>query len=785
MKYILESKFLPVLALFSLFMLGSVNEAKACHALPIDNFQVEYIIDGGTGDTLGITIDGESNSATCGCSNIYWMDIEIRCLEEPFDGAAFAPAFYGPLDTHPYFQSDQLNKTGCNQEAYPQTTVSFVPGDPNFSDLCPGVEYKVRVRENHNSDVGTWSTPQTFVYPGSLPVFNLTTLTADPNPVCPGEDVDLEVQTTGGCGLAIEYEWYSAPDDNGSPLLPWTFVGNGNPITVTPSQDTWYKVVATDLCSEQSDSTGNGVPEILVEMLPPPDAGTASISDTVVCQGETVDLDLVDEEGDIQWQISTNNGATWSNIAGQTSNSFTSNPINVTTCFRAEVSGCNQINYTDELCVTMSPFPTADFDFDGTCSDYPTEFTDQSSANADTYSWDFGDGFGSTDSDPTYEYPETGDYEVTLIVLNEDGCGDTISKPITIYRTPEAGFISDSVCFLELNPFTNTSELNDPFDDDEITNYNWTFGDGNTSTQENPNHGYVEEGVYTVTLITTTNNGCSDTITSSATVWPLPQPEIDFDDNCQLTPVDFEDLSTISNQFTQNDIVAWDWNFGDGNTSTEQNPTNIYQDVGGYEINFTAISSNGCENSLTDSINIIEITDVSFFNDPTGGHIPLEVDFYNTSSGSDSYEFDFGNGDTDWSETPDTITVWYYEPGTYTIVLTGENEFCSNQDTAILIVDDYPDLEFNIPNVFTPNNDGVNDLLHFDLDNVARVEVRIYNRWGNLVGLVTSSKKEDGWDGRHRETGQPVTDGVYFYTYEFHALNGEIIDGHSYVHLKR
>lgn len=767
-------KFLKILftvVLFSSFF--SVSEVKACHAMALTSFSIDTV-----SNTGGIIVSGSSNPATFGCSG-YWMDIEVRCINEDFEGAMFNPGFYGPLAAHPYFQSpSQLVKNSSSDPQQYEDT--FVP----FSELCPGVQYKIRARENHNGNVGPWTAPLYFTAPG-VQTPGSGYITATPPAVCPGDPVELEAFFSGGCGLSNTYEWYSTPDTGTPPttippLAPWVSTGlTGNPVTVFPTVDTWYSVIVEDVCYDTSYFA-----MILVSMLPPPDPGIAEISDTVICEGEIVDVSLSSYTGTIQWQISTNNGVSWNNIPNETTDTYTSSPLNVSTCYRAEVFGCNQYSYSNEVCVVISPYPVADFNWDPACEGYAVDFNNQSSANGVSFEWDFGNGNTSNDENPSNVYNSLGDFDVELIVVNIDGCGDTITQTITVYPNPIASFESDSVCFQQFNNFTNTSTVSS-LNNDEIISWDWSFGDGNTSGQENPEHGYIDEGVYGVTLIVTTNNGCSDTIMQTATVWPLPDPAMLINDNCVTLNGEFTDQSTVSNDYTNNVITEWLWEFGDGGTSSDQNPNYVYNNTGDYEVILTVTSANGCTNSTSDSLAIIDFANADFDHTPTGGSIPLEVDFFNNSTGGSTYEWDFGNGVTDFSTSPDDHTIFYYQPGTYIITLTVGNGICETEDTALLVVDDYPDIIFNLPNVITPNGDDVNDVLHFDLRNVARVEVRIYNRWGNLVGLISSSENQLGWDATDRATGQAVSDGVYFYTYEFHALNGEVVTGHNYVQVTR
>lgn len=751
-----------------LLLIGSfslVNEASACHALALVNFQVDD-----TTDPTGVFVDASSSDPTCGCSE-YWMDIEVRCVGDAFDGAQFNPGFYGPLSTYPYYQSNDMLKPDCIVQAYPTVFISY-------ADLCPGQDYTIRARENHNGDVGPWTTPsQVITAPGTLPPMTVS-LTATPPEVCPGDPTEIEAIQTGGCGLAVSYEWFSAPDNNGSPQLPWSPTGvTTNPATFNPTDPTWYRLVATDQCSNE---TAND--EVFVDMLPPPDPGTASISDILVCEGDEIDLDVAGASGDIQWQISSDPPTTWTNIAGATGPN-TSVTITDDQCFRVEVSGCGN-TYTNVVCVENEPIPNAVFSGNDACVGEEINFTNQSSGNIGTFEWIFDDGNTSNGLLVSHTYSSPGDYEVALVITSPQGCTDTATQVITINPNPEVSFDVDPTCLLSISDFNNTSTI-DPFNGSTIDSWDWDLGDGNTSSVQNPQHGYVDENEYEVTLIATSNYGCTDTATGVATIYPLPDADFNFDDNCITIFGDFEDSSTVSNEFTENNIVEWDWDFGDGGNATDQNPSYAYSDIGDYEITLTVTTDNGCSNSSSDSIMIVDFANADFTNTPSEGTIPLEVDFFNNSSGGTSYYWDFGNGVTDFSNTPDDISIYYYQPGVYTVTFEVDNGICTSEDTTLIIVNDIEDIEFNLPNIITPNGDGQNDKLHFDLSNVARVEVRIYNRWGNLVGLISRSENQEGWDGRDRTTNQPVSDGVYYYTYEFHALNGEVVTGHQYFHVKR
>ena len=120
------------------------HDVKACHAMLIINPAFDYITDA-NGNNIGIEINGISNNSSFGCTGTYWMDIEVRCDGDPFDGGPFNPGFYGPLTDYPYLQSAIQIKN-----SQPPTNTPYDPTTLMFTDLCPGQTYVFRVRENHN-----------------------------------------------------------------------------------------------------------------------------------------------------------------------------------------------------------------------------------------------------------------------------------------------------------------------------------------------------------------------------------------------------------------------------------------------------------------------------------------------------------------------------------------------------------------------------------------------------------------------------------------------------------
>jgi gliding motility-associated-like protein len=937
------------------------NDAQACHALPIVNFSVTPV-------QGGINVNGSSNSATCGCTNIFWMDIEVRCVGQAFDGAPFNPGFWGPLTTYPYFQSAQMNKPGCQLVAYPTT---FIP----YTSMCPGMNYNVRARENHNGQVGTWSTPIAFTVPGTTSPIVASASGANLN-ICQGDCTTLTADVIGGCGLA--------------PLYAWSTGQNTQSINVCPTTTTTYTVTITEQCSGFSDQAS-----VTVNVLPPSDPGTASASSLLVCDGETVDLNLVGHGGNVQWQSAPNSGGPWTNIGGVNAVPFTTPPINATTCYRAQVSGCGPAQFSNIVCVEMAPLPiltvsneticegqsttltsnvnlpggiyswspsgqtTADlinvspnttttyeltydlngcvvnaqgtvtvlpqpttlnltnqticagdnavitanpdvpggnftwtpnvsttntatvsppvgtttytilygvsgceitetvdvtvndvptiaiedanicagdqatltaivnmtggnftwtptgatsnsitespantttytvnydvngcsntaqgtifvheipvagFNFTNVCDglalnmnststvgggssitstqwdinsngtiDYttnnishtygthgtynvtlfvetnqgctdqitqavevfpnpviawtstplclgnPTDFTDNTTVpgggNIANWSWNFDDGNTSTQQNPQHLYANPGFYDVVLTVTTDNGCTASQMNQIEIYGNPTAAFQIGHDCYYNAINFTNQSTAN-------ATLITWDFGDGNTSTQGNPSHQYNSPGAYNVTIFISTIDGCADTLTQTAYAYAQPQPAFTVNQQCLGTASTFANQSTIAN-VDGDQITNWDWNFGDGNSSTANAPVHNYQQDGVYTVTLTTTSNFGCTNSITGTAEVYPLPQVNF--SPTDVCLDFATQFTdlstvtsgNTTNNIINWNWDFGNGATSNQQNPVHI---YNQSGTFNATLTvTTNNGCTGSATNVVTV--YP-----------------------------------------------------------------------------------------------
>jgi PKD repeat protein len=307
-------------------------------------------------------------------------------------------------------------------------------------------------------------------------------------------------------------------------------------------------------------------------------------------------------------------------------------------------------------------------------------FTDASTPGSSPitgWSWDFGDGATSTAQNPSHAYLSNGSYTVALTVATSADGTDTETKPNYVVVTaapvpPTAQFSAapqEGVMPLTVQ-FTDQSSPGSAV----ITSWSWSFGDGGTSTVKNPSHIYLLAGAYTVALTVTTSVGSdSHTQTNDITVHPAPvPPTADFSGTptagLSPLPVQFTDLSAPGTS----PITAWSWTFGDGGTSVSTNPGHTYASPGGYTVSLTVTTADG-QNTKTRTAYIqpCQTPVANFAGVPTVGVAALPVLFSDLTTGNPtSWSWTFGDGGTSTAQNPSHT---YSTPGTFAVSLTADN----------------------------------------------------------------------------------------------------------------
>ncbi|MEZ5012669.1 MAG: PKD domain-containing protein [Chitinophagales bacterium] len=394
------------------------------------------------------------------------------------------------------------------------------------------------------------------------------------------------------------------------------------------------------------------------------------------------------------------------------------------------------------------------------CQDFLVNF-DNFSIGGDDYFWDFGDGSTSTEEDPSHIYADTGTYFVTLIVNPGFVCADTAIAEIHLYNTLTADYDFDAGCSGIPVVFDDQSVSTEAGD---IISWDWDFADGSSSSDENPEHEYSDGGDYPVVLTVTTDKGCVSTVTYNVNVEPGPHTDFVVSDVCQNEPAAFNNLTTI----LTGTITGYDWDFGDGSSSTEEEPFHFYDAPGDYTVTLIAYSANGCTDTSSYDIHIGELP---FANAGADDSTVYLEGYTLNGSGVGTFLWFPGNPIV-WPATISSLTdpnpeVHLTETTTFILTVTSPDG-CTETDTVTIYVKQITIVE--VPNAFSPNGDGINDEIFVLNHEVAELlEYSIYNRWGELVFTTTDINR--GWNGK--VDGEEAAMGTYVYLVRAIGLGGE------------
>ncbi len=330
--------------------------------------------------------------------------------------------------------------------------------------------------------------------------------------------------------------------------------------------------------------------------------------------------------------------------------------------------------------ITVLPKPTASFTGSNTAACKPpltASFTN-TSADGTVVKWFFGDGDSSTAANPTHTYTTFGLFPVTLIIRNANGCTDTLKKaPFVTIAPPKIIRISPLTaegCI----PFTVNF---DPIiqSADSVVLYEWDLGLGVLSNLKNPTQTYTLEGQYIIKLKITTAGGCTDTITYLKGVLAGKKPTAAFSATpriaCAMDEIKFLDQST-------NGPDRWFWTFGDGGTSTNQNPVYNYNDTGFFTVRLIVWRS-GCADTLTKTRYIYIKPPIAGFLDSFVCANQKQHYFTDVSIGALYWKYWFGDGDS--SELPSPSHL-FRDTGRYLVKQQVRDSFCKHEATRIILV---------------------------------------------------------------------------------------------------
>jgi len=381
------------------------------------------------------------------------------------------------------------------------------------------------------------------------------------------------------------------------------------------------------------------------------------------------------------------------------------------------------------------------------CAPLSVSFTNQSSPGSH-YTWHFG-GNDTTSiiPNPVRTFTAAGTYTVKLVVRDNNKCNitDSVTQVITVYPPFNGDFL------FARTPCTNDVSFTD--NSGSGTQWNWDFGDTQNSTLQNPSHTYSSPGTYTVSLVAKNTTNCNDTVRK---VVVIPQDMVSVNSPtgvCQGNSVQLQAMGGYSYTWTP---------------ATGLSQTNIANPVASPTVNttysvtisYTNTAGDNCVKTLTTSVGVYNLAGITFT--ALASPDTILVGENTVLSLNPALSLNVSWVPSGHVQSPGSYTT-NASPGqttTYTVTVS-DNNGCSISKTVqvVVIEDGCSEKDVFVPNTFTPNSDGVNDLLFVRGIKIRELYFAVYNRWGEKV--FDTNDRSKGWDGIYK--GRPADPGVFGY----------------------
>ena len=385
------------------------------------------------------------------------------------------------------------------------------------------------------------------------------------------------------------------------------------------------------------------------------------------------------------------------------------------------------------------------------------------------YVFYFGDGkLDSTrQTNLTHKYTGPGNYYPYMIIPDKYGCEAFIPfAPVYVYGAlPLFGIDKKEFCDNGQVTFTNYTLSNDP-----ITSTVWDFGDGNSSTASEPSHNYTSPGTYLIKLSVNTQQNCPSSFVDTVRVYKTPVVSITGKDTvCLNTP------ETFLGSITQPDsTIKWLWSFGNGSSSQLQNGVTGFSNPGNYNIQLIASNKVGCSDTAFHPVNAVPRPTAIPASDPitilSGGDAQLNMNYTGTII---SYNW-LPSQNLSCNSCPNPLSNPQFTTK-YSVTITDRYGCTNKGDVTVRVICNGQN--FFMPNTFSPNGDGSNDIFYPRGSGLDRAKtLRIFNRWGEVVFEkydMPINSASSGWDGTWK--GKKADAGVYVYQLEIYCKNGELI----------
>jgi gliding motility-associated-like protein len=573
-------------------------------------------------------------------------------------------------------------------------------------------------------------------------------LTLAPNPICLGSTTTLTINAGNTVGGTTTYAVGTSA--GGTNIIGTTTIGTSGTFTTTSTvtppvgTTTYFLTVITSPCGSVSSSTSVTVN--------PTSVGGSLSAGAIVCpsSANSTTFTLSGQTGTVlKWQLSTDDGTSWSDITN-TLTTYTATNVSVSTLYRAVVQSgvCASANSASSG-VFVNTSPTANFSSTTVCFNTPpTVFTNTTSAGSTltvaqqtiynivgtvttstTYAWNFGDPTSGSNTsaltNPTHAYTAAGTFTVTLTATTSTlvgattvaSCSNTVTKSATVNIVTAADYTTSPVCFGNASTVSITNFNN-------ANTYSVLWGDATAAqavAASTATRTYGNPGRYSVRLKVTNTYGCSDSITKNVTAWALPATtgvSISNTSPCLGTAVTFAPIgatggttfvidpitgvatATVANAAS---ITSYAWDFGDGATANTSTATHTYAVAGTYTVKLTITNSNGCSQTFTFSATPVTVQPlpVSNFSATTvcSGFTTSFTDASTIASGSiTGWAWNFGDPSSAGNNTSSlqNPTHLFTAAGTYTVTLTVTTAAtCTNTTSKQVTVNPLPLVNFN------------------------------------------------------------------------------------------
>jgi gliding motility-associated-like protein len=417
------------------------------------------------------------------------------------------------------------------------------------------------------------------------------------------------------------------------------------------------------------------------------------------------------------------------------------------------------------------------------CGSSEIPFTNKSiqESNIKGYKWVFDNGIEKDsfiDKDLNYKFKTLGKYAGQLIVNpGLSDCADTALLDIEIFPNLKADLsFKYDTCVAGPIDFKDLSTSVAP-----IIKREWIFN-RDTLLVQDPSYTYTTPGKKDARLRITDSNRCINEVSKTISYFPVPALLVIEPTQfvgCLPANIKFLNLSTpIDTSYTIN------WDFGDGKTSNKISPTHQYEQVGVYNVKIDLKSPIGCTTSRSYGqwIEVLESPIANFSYTPQSFNgVNKTATFTNLSSKEIGLLWDFGGKGSSSVENP---VYTFPDTGLYKVVLLAIHESgCT--DTASALIDIIPLASLDMPNAFTPNNDGLNDDFkgYGNLDGIKNYKLSIWNRWG--AKIFESIDPLIGWTGEKDNEGLLLPQDVYVYLVEYLSPRGKLVKYKGQVTLVR